>query len=114
MFKSHSFFYFVFIFNDLKCCRNTTKSSMNHLETLITIEQHKRNFFGVQEPALVVLVVCFFEFLTPFTLKAVTFSFLIHFQQLLVCQMCQEESFKFVWTPETTELSHWIWPALST
>jgi hypothetical protein len=28
-----------------------------------------------------------FEFLTPFTLGALTFSFLIHFQQLFMCQV---------------------------
>lgn len=37
----------------------------------------------------------FFEFLTLFILRVVTFSFLIHFLLLLMCQMHQEEVLKF-------------------
>jgi hypothetical protein len=37
----------------------------------------------------------FFEFLTPLLWGAVTFSFLIFFQRLLVCHMHQKEGFKF-------------------
>jgi hypothetical protein len=37
----------------------------------------------------------FFWVLDPFTLGEVTFSFFIRFRQLLVCQMRQEERFKF-------------------
>jgi len=40
-------------------------------------------------------MVCFFEFLTLFTLWVIIFSFLIHFWWLLVCQMHREEGFKF-------------------
>jgi hypothetical protein len=41
----------LFILNDLKFYRSASFSSTNHLETLITTEQHTTNFLGVQEPA---------------------------------------------------------------
>jgi hypothetical protein len=73
----------------------TIWSSTNRLGTLIATEQHVRNFSGVWELALFCLVACFFEFLTSFILGAITFSFLNCFRQLLMCQMRQEEGFKF-------------------
>ncbi len=89
--------YFLFILNDLKCYRSATWSSKNHLWTLIVIKNIYKEFFrcSVTDLCNECLVVCFFEFLTPFTLGAITFSILIHFWQLSVCQMQQEEGFKF-------------------
>jgi hypothetical protein len=45
----------------------------NHLWIEIAIEQHTRNFLGVQELAFVMFSGLFFEFLTPFTLGAHNF-----------------------------------------
>ncbi len=54
--------------------------------TLITIEQHIRNFVGVWELAFVAFGGLFFEFLTPFTLRGHNFfnsiSFLTIFNAL--------------------------------
>jgi hypothetical protein len=59
---------FIDLFSNIKCYRRATWNFTNKLQTLITTKQHTKNFLGVQEPALVVFSVCFFEFLTPFTL----------------------------------------------
>jgi hypothetical protein len=82
-------FSFFFILNDLKCYKNVALSSAYNLCTIITIEQHKRNFLGVQE----LVVVCCFELLTLLLWGGITFSFLIHFWQFLIPQMQQEEKF---------------------
>ncbi len=90
LFSNHITFFFKFILNNLKCYRSTTWSFTNHLGSLLVTES-----FGCFEPAFVVFSGFFFEFLTPFILGVITFSLLIRFRQLLVCQMCQEEGFKF-------------------
>jgi len=86
---------FLLILNDLKCYKSTTWSSTNHLGTLIAREQHTRNFLSVQELAFVVLGGLFCWVLDPLYFEVLTFPFLIYFWWLLVCQMHEEERFKF-------------------
>jgi hypothetical protein len=94
---------FLIILNNLKCYRSATWCSTNHLWTLAAPEQHTKNLLGVQESAFVIFGGLFSWVLNPsFLWGNITFSFLIHFQRLLVCLMCQEEGFRFVWTSETT------------
>jgi hypothetical protein len=94
IFKPHNLFIFYFL-NNLKCYRSTTWSSTNHLVILISTEQHTSKFLGVYELTFVCSMICFFEFWPPLIWGAVTFSFVICFQWLLLCQMCQEEEFTF-------------------
>ncbi len=54
-----------------------------------------KELFRCLRTGLCSVLVCFFEFFTPFTLGAITFSFLIHFRPFLVCQMRQKEDFNF-------------------
>jgi len=109
IFKPHNFFIFLFILNDLKCYRSTTWSSTNHLGTLIAIESNIQGMSWVFGNRLLwCLVDCLFEFLTPLLWRARTFSFLIRFWQLLVCQMCQEEGFKFCLDTKNMKPSPWI------
>ncbi len=58
-------FSFLVILSNLKCYRSATFSSTNRLGTVIAIEQHTQNFWGVRESALQHSVVYFFQFLTP-------------------------------------------------
>jgi len=46
-------FLFLIHFQQLKCCRSATWSFTNHFRTLIAIDQHRRNFLDVWEPAFV-------------------------------------------------------------
>jgi hypothetical protein len=69
-FQSSQLSHFFFTLNDLKWYRNATLSS-----TKITIEQQKRKFMGVQE----LVVICYYEFLTPPTLAGHNFLILDSF-----------------------------------
>jgi hypothetical protein len=60
-FKLHNFFIFYSFQNCLKCCRNTTWSSTNHLWTLILTKQHTRIFLHVHELAFVAFGGFFFR-----------------------------------------------------
>jgi hypothetical protein len=51
-FKAFNFLISYSFLNDLKCYRGVTFSSTNHLGTLITTEQHTKNFLGDWESAL--------------------------------------------------------------
>ncbi len=87
---------FLLILNNLKCWKSTTWNSKNHLWTLIATDQHKRKFWNVWDPTFVVFSVLFFLSSWPlFTVRGIIFTFLLHFQRLLMCWMCQEEGFKF-------------------
>jgi hypothetical protein len=105
-FKTLINFLFHIILNDLKCYRNTTWSSNINKATY-------KEFLGCSETGLCSVLWFFLKFLNPLLWGPVTFSFLIHFKQLLVCQMYQRMGFKFVRTPWTMEPSPWIRPALS-
>ncbi len=84
----------------------------NHLSTLIATEQHTKNFLGVQKLAFAVFrwKFVFLSSWPPLLWGAITFSFLIHFLHVRGCAKRRDSS--FVWTPETTEPSPWIRPAL--
>jgi hypothetical protein len=64
-FKPRNFFYFLFIWNDLKCYRSPTWNYTNYFWTLIGIYQHTWNVLGVQKPTLVVFNGLFFWVLDP-------------------------------------------------
>jgi hypothetical protein len=61
IFKPHNFLIFIHL-KQFKVLNST-----NHFGTLIAIEQHKRNFWVFRNQRWQCSVVCFFEFLTPFT-----------------------------------------------
>jgi hypothetical protein len=71
--------------NDLKCYKSTTWSSSNHLGTLMTTEQHTKNFFECSRMGL--CNVQWFVFLNsrpPVLWGAISFSILFQFWQFLV------------------------------
>ncbi len=103
-------FSFLLHLNDLKCYRSAILSFTNNLGIIITIEQHKRKFLGVQE----LIMVCCFEFLTPLLWGAITFSFIIYFWQFLVPEMCQKEEFNIYLDTKKKEPTLWIWTSVST
>ncbi len=74
--------------NFFKCYRNITPRFINHLWTRIAIEQYITHFEYLKTS------LCN-NVLDPLYFANVTFSFLICFWQLLMCEMLQEERFKF-------------------
>jgi hypothetical protein len=56
---------------------------------MITIEQHKKKFLGVQK----LVVVCYFEFLTPLNLRGHNFLISNLFMTIFNASMCQKEGF---------------------
>jgi hypothetical protein len=71
-----TFFYFLFILYDFKWYRSATWSFTNHLETLITIEQHTRNFVSVWEPTFVAFDGLFFWIFDNLYFEGLEFNFI--------------------------------------
>ncbi len=64
---------------DLKCYKSATWNSTNNVWTLITTEQHTKNFLGVWEPGFVTFDGLFFWVLDPSTLGGCNFLNFIPF-----------------------------------
>ncbi len=88
-FQSFYLFLYLFILNDLKCCRSITFSSTNHPSTLIATEQCTRIFWLFESQLWSVRCLFVLSSWPPLLWAVVTFSILIHFWRFLMCQMCQ-------------------------
>jgi hypothetical protein len=84
--------------NDLKCYRSATWSYTKSCSNLNTNRATYKEVSGCTGISFFsVWWFVFFSFWLPLLWRVVTFSFVILFGPFLVCQMSQEEEFKFCW-----------------
>jgi hypothetical protein len=85
-FQTSQFSYFLFILSNLKCYRNTTWSSTNHIWSIMAIKQYTKIIIGCLETNLCsISVVCFLKFLTPSSLGGYNLLNSMCFLQFLMC-----------------------------